>query len=117
LSILEHLISCYKVWFELKVHLPKNARYTLGEKIDDLFIETIELIFTAQYLKRGEKLSVLEKANAKFDLLKFFLQILWETKNIETKHYGLLSQKLDAVGKMLGGWLRKLETEAAPPKR
>ena len=108
LSILQHLINCYKAWFEIYAHIPKSAKYTLGEKIDSIFLEVIELIFISQYLKKEQKLPALQKANTKFDALKFFLQLLWETKCISTKQYGFLSEKLGEVGKMLGGWLKQL---------
>jgi hypothetical protein len=117
LSILSHLLSAYKLWFEFKKHIPKSARYTLAEKVDRLFIEVLELIFIAQYLKQKQKLPALLKANTKFDSLKFFLQVLWETKNLELKHYKLLSENLNEIGRMLGGWLKRLQTELAPRKK
>ena len=89
------------------MHLPKNSRYTLGEKIDRTFIETIEAIFIASYVPKEQKILYLKRAAGKFDLLKLFLQIAWEMQVIETKKYVLLSEKLDEIGKMLGGWLRK----------
>ena len=104
---MSHLVNCYKVWYELFVHIPKSSKYTLGEKIDALFLETIELIFIAQYTKMEQKPIVLQKANTKFDLLKFLLQILWDIKAISTNQYGLLSEKLNEIGKMLGGWLKQ----------
>jgi hypothetical protein len=111
------LLAAYKQWFEFKNHIPKSARYTLAEKVDDLFIEVLELIFIAQYLKREQKLPALVKANTKFDSLKFFLQVLWETKNISSKHYELLSVKLAEVGRMLGGWLRQTQKQNSPATR
>ena len=95
------------MWHELLVHIPKSSRYTLGEKIDALFIETIELIFIAQYVRKEQKLPALQKSNTKFDTLKFLLQVLWEIKGISTNQYGLLSEKLNDTGKMLGGWLKQ----------
>ncbi len=111
------MISSYKLWHELKIHIPKNARYTLAEKVDLLFVETLECMFTAQYAKREHKLPILQTANTKFDTLKFFLQILWETKNLSTKHYELISVQFGEIGKMLGGWLRKIDTETTLPNR
>ncbi|PIR87336.1 MAG: hypothetical protein COU11_01140 [Candidatus Harrisonbacteria bacterium CG10_big_fil_rev_8_21_14_0_10_49_15] len=110
---MQHLVSCYKTWFNLKQHLTKSARYTLGEEIDGLFIAVLKLIFLARYTPQEQKLLILQKANTNFDLLKFFLMILWETKSIETKHYALLSEQLATIGRMLGGWLKKTATEAA----
>ncbi len=74
-------------------------------------------MFRAQYSKREHKLPILQTANTKFDALKFFLQILWETKNLSTKHYELLSLQFAEIGKMLGGWLKKIDAEATLPHR
>lgn len=43
--------------------------------------------------------------------------ILWETKSLDTKKYIALSEILDEVGKMLGGWNGQLAKNSAPPKR
>ena len=101
------------MWHEIKIHIQKSSRYTLGEKIDTLFIETLELIFVAQYVSKVQKLPALQKANTKFDALKFFLMILWEVGDLGQKQYAALSEKFNAIGKMLGGWLRKTEADAA----
>jgi hypothetical protein len=79
----------------------------LGIKIDTLFIETTELIFTASRLARDQKLPFLQKASAKLDMLKFFLQISWEIKSLDNKKYIILSEHLDEIGKMLGGWQKQ----------
>lgn len=48
------------------------------------------------------------KASTKLDVLKFFLQLSWEIKALDNKKYSVLSQKLNEIGKMLGGWQRQL---------
>jgi hypothetical protein len=91
--------------------VPKDSRYTLGLKIDNLFVETIELIFIASYLNKNQKMPYVQKAIAKLDLIKFFLQITWEIKALNNKKYIILSEKLNEIGKMLGGWYRQLVKE------
>lgn len=91
--------------------MPKTARYSLGIKIDNLFIETTELIFIASRLNKEKKLPYLEKASGKLDLLKFFLQIAWEIKSLDNKKYIILSEHLNEIGKMLGGWKKGLESK------
>lgn len=68
--------------------------------------------FTSFEVLSGEK----EVAIGKLDLLKFFLQIGWENKLIDTKKYAVLSEDMNEVGRMLGGWKNGLETKL-PPKR
>jgi len=88
---------------------PKHSKHTLGKKIDYLFLETIEFVVKANYSDRIEKLIFLNRASTKLDLLKFFLQLSWETKSLDNKKYILLSEKLNEIGKMLGGWIKSLK--------
>lgn len=107
LPIIQHFISAYKAWHEFLPHVPKDSRYTLGIKIDRALLETVELLFSASYVKKELKLPYLEKATNRLDLAKFFLQILWEIKAIDQKKYIALSEKLNELGKMIGGWSRQ----------
>jgi len=107
----------YKLWHEILDHISKKSRYTLGAKIDSLFIETLELLFIASYLSKEEKLPYLKKSAVKLDLLKFFLQISWEIKALDTKKYIALSEPLNEIGKMLGGWIRNVEKETLPQRK
>ncbi|MDP1688725.1 MAG: four helix bundle protein [bacterium] len=108
LPIIQKLIAIYKLWHEFLPHFPKTARYTLGNKIDTFFVDVAEYIFTASNLSKEHKLPYLEKAARKLDLLKFFLQISWEIKTLDNKKYIILSQSLQEIGRMLGGWIRQV---------
>jgi len=88
---------------------PKSSRYTLGIKIDSLFLEVIELIIKASYSDKLEKFISLKNASVKLDLLKFFLQITWEIKSLDNKKYILISEKMNEIGKMLRGWIKALK--------
>ena len=108
------MLTTYKLWHEFLPHFSKTSRYTLGIKIDALFIETTEFIFVASHLSREHKLPFLIKASAKLDLLKFFLQIAWEIKSLDNKKYIILSEYLNEIGKMLGGWQKQLLKQNPP---
>lgn len=115
LSVLQKLNQAYKLWQEFVPHFPKTSRYTLGNKIDSLFLGTIENIFIASYLPIKEKMPWVIKASAKLDLLKFFLQISWEIKALDNKKFIVLSEKLNEIGRMLGGWQKHLQKETSAP--
>ncbi len=87
---------------------PKDTRYTLGNKIGNLFLETIEHVIKASYTSKAEKEIFLKRASVNFDLLKFFLKMAWELQSLDNKKYIRLSEKLDEIGRMLGGWLKSL---------
>ncbi|OGZ52728.1 MAG: hypothetical protein A3B25_00845 [Candidatus Ryanbacteria bacterium RIFCSPLOWO2_01_FULL_48_26] len=107
-------MAIYKIWHEFLPHIPKTARYTLGLKIDSLLVETIEAIFIASYISKERKTIYLERASGKLDLAKFFLQVLWEIKSLDNKKYILISEPLEEIGKMLGGWLKQVEKQNKP---
>mgnify|MGYP001587801028 CR=1 FL=1 len=87
---------------------PKTKRYTLGQKIDQITLDIIELTITATYLTREQKLPVLQKISTKLDLLKILLRIAQETNCLENNKYQQLVSQTIEIGKMLGGWIKLL---------
>jgi hypothetical protein len=86
----------------------------LGKQIDSLFLELIENITIATFLKKEEKLPNIQKAIQKLDTLNIMLLILWETKSLDNKKYLNLSLALNEIGKMLGGWHGQLLKQKLP---
>ena len=111
LPILTILKESYLLWHNFLPHLPRLSRYTLGVKIDKLFIEALELSLTAQYTRREDKLTFLKQFNRKLDNLKFFITILWEAKWLDANKYAQLSQKLATAGRILGKWIQSIPPE------
>lgn len=109
LPVLEKIKQAYLFWYQHYLIIPKTHRYSLGEKIDKFFVETIEAIVTASFLNQTEKLPYVRLAIRKLDTLKVFLMILWETKSLDNKKYIAISETLNEIGKMLGGWNGQLQ--------
>lgn len=109
--MLEKLKSGYKLWHEYHELIPKTQKYSLGKKIDNLFIETIEAVATAGFLQKEEKIPWIRLAIRKMDTMKVLLSVLWETKSMDDKKYIALSEKLDECGRNLGGWYGKMKQE------
>ena len=103
----------YKEWQSALTNIPRLSRYTLGAKIDLLFCETLELILLASYTPRDRKLPIIHQASAKFDSLKFFLQLSWELKLLDNRKYQSIATPLIGVGKVLGGWITSFKTKAS----
>ena len=116
MPIIEQVKDAYILWHIYHLILPKAHRYSLGQKVDNLFIETIEALATASFLSREEKQPYVRLAIRKVDTLKILLLILWETKSFDDKKYIALSVKIDEIGKMLGGWYGQLTKQNSPAK-
>ena len=101
----------YQFWLALHKNLPKTERFGIGQKIDQLFIEVLEVTLTAVYLPPEQKIIILGKAISRLDILKFFIQLAWENKLIPNEKYIEISNKLEEVGRMLGGWKKGLQNK------
>jgi hypothetical protein len=114
--VLKELKNAYIVWIEYYQKLAKIHKYTLGQKIDTLFIEVIEAISIAGFLTKEEKLPYVRLAIRKIDTLKILLMVLWETKSLDNKKYIAISMQIDSIGKMLGGWSGQITKQNSPKK-
>ena len=81
----------------------------MGGKIEDYFLGLLENIFVSIYLPPETKILRIVSAISKLDGVKFFLQIAWENKCISNEKYSTLSEHLQEIGRMLGGWKKGLE--------
>ena len=115
--MLEKIKSAYLSWYNDYQTLPKSHRHSLGQRIDNLFVEVIEAISVAGFLTRDEKQPYVRLAIRKTDTVKILLMILWETKSIDNKKYIALSLKIDEIGRMLGGWNGQLSKQNSPTKQ
>lgn len=115
LPVLERLKAAYLLWYEYYQTLPKTHRYTLGGKIDALFVEIIEAIASATFLSKADKQPWVRLAIRKLETLTVLLLVLWETKSLDTKKYAALSVPLNEVGQQLGGWNGQLTKQNSTP--
>jgi hypothetical protein len=114
LPVLQKIKEAYLLWHNYHQTLPKTQRYSLGQKIDNLFIEIIEATAVAAFLSRQEKPPFVRRAIQKLDALKILLMVLWETKSLDNKKYAALSAPLEEIGRMLGGWNGQLVKQNSP---
>ncbi|HEY4525319.1 MAG TPA: four helix bundle protein [Candidatus Paceibacterota bacterium] len=117
LPVLERIKAVYLLWHGCHSKLPKIHQYTVGGKIDTLFVEIMEATSAAAFLPRQEKLPYVRLAVRKLDTIKLLLLVLWESKSLDTKKYAALSQPIEEAGKMLGGWQGQLIKNLAPRVR
>lgn len=114
LPLLQKVKTVYIYWYSYYQTLPKLHKHSLGQRIDSLFVETMEAISVASFLQKEEKLPWIKVAIRKIDTAKLLLMVLWETKSLDNKKYILLSTQLEDVGKMLGGWNGQISKQNSP---
>lgn len=109
-SILTKIKEGYLTWMATSPHMPKGARYTMGSRIENKFLDLLELSYTAYFIQREEKSQKISECIFILDILKFLMTTAWEGKFVSHKQYEGLAVKLDEIGKMFWGWKKSIET-------
>jgi len=107
--VLHRLKEGYLIWVSLLPHIPKSSRYTLGARIENKFLDLVELAYITYFSEKEVKLTKIADCILILDTLKYLITISWEAKLISNKQCEEVALKLDEVGKMLGGWRKNLE--------
>lgn len=115
MPVIEHFVSLYKLWYGYRDNFPKKSRYTLGDKMDSVFVEVLELLFVASYQSKEEKLPTIEKTLRDVDILKAFARVAWDLRILDNQKFIVLSAGLQDIGKMLGGWRKGVQSKTPPP--
>jgi hypothetical protein len=108
-SVLVKAKRTYTLWLAAFNDFPKVHRGSLGRKVDDSFLDMLEAMFAALYLPAEQKMVGIGTTIAKLDGVKFLMQLAWENKCVSSERYATLSEGLDEIGRMLGGWRKGLE--------
>ena len=115
-SVILRTKEAFSIWCQRIVpHMPRIARYTTGARIENHFLDLIELIYKAYYTPLESKSGKIVECISKNDIIKYLLQIAFENKFIKEKEYLELSEKLQEVGKILGGWKKGIEEKLKTP--
>jgi len=107
-SILNRVKEGYLLWLNIVPHITKGARYTIGSRIENKFLDLLELTYVAYFTEKDKKLEKISECILMLDVIKFLILVAWEGKLVSNKQYEDLGLKLDEVGKMLGGWKKSL---------
>ena len=108
LPVLEKTKVVYKKWIDIHRNLERTVRFGLGTKIDNSFLDLLELLRKAVYTPINKKIILLEEASNKIDSSRFFLQLLWETKLVSNKQYISIETDIQDLGRIVGGWKKGL---------
>jgi len=110
IPIFKKIYELYKDFYLCLQNFPRQHRYSLGSKCDELITEILASIVAASQLPKFGKLPHLEAASVKVNLLRINFRLAQEIKAMDTKRYLAFQATLDEVGKMLGGWIKMAKT-------
>ncbi len=104
----QHLLiykASYDVFFKfvnLINHFPREYKYSLGERIQNVAIDIIVLIYKAN--SSNDKSVLISKIIENIQLLYLFLRLSHDLKIISVDKYAEIIEMLDGISKQACGW-------------
>lgn len=86
--------------------LPRDYRFTLGDRIVNHGYETLELLLEASYTKDRRNLLRLRRANGRINTLRYLLRLAKNFKVLSLRRYEHGTRSLVDTGRQVGGWQR-----------
>ena len=109
ISIIHKTYEFFVLLYSATQHFPKKDRYTLGQKCEQLTLELLELLLSAN--AAGSERPVLQKqADLKLKILKTVIRLAFDVRAIDQRRYLSLEGSIIEIGRMLGGWIKKTPT-------
>lgn len=109
ISIIHKTYKCYLFLYTVIARFPKKDRFTIGIKCENILLEILDLLFTANAAYKNSRLELLATCDTRLKVLKTCLRLAFDIKAIQQKEYLTLQTLLQEIGKMLGGWIRQTQ--------
>ena len=102
-------LPVYKASYDLLVELfrftkdfNREYKYTLGESIKKETIEMITNIYRAN--STYSKTAIIQSARKNVEVIRLFLRLLKDLKQVSLKKFVFLNEKIESVSKQLTAW-------------
>lgn len=84
---------------------PKSHRFSVAVKLENAILEFIE--YTSVANTRQHKLPLLKQADEALLKARLLFRLSYELRFVNFKSYEYGSEKLQELGRLLGGWIKK----------
>ena len=85
---------------------PRDQKFLVGDRIENKVLDILDLFIEAYYSPKSEKARLLKSANIRLEQLRYLIRLTHDLRSINHEKYGSISDKIDEVGRMCGGWLK-----------
>jgi hypothetical protein len=110
LPIINRTYEVYKAVADIKQHLEKRWRYSLGVSIETSVLECLSQLIMAKNAPKAVKAPYLLKASSHLEISTLKLRLCLELNLANETKLFQTQRQLAEIGRMLGGWLKSVNT-------
>lgn len=90
-------------------HIPKNQRYTYGDRLQNQLTDLMELLISAYYSPKHEKAGYLVKINMLLEIIRKYSRLGYDLGLFNSTVFQKLAYSLLEIGQMNGAWLKTVK--------
>ncbi len=83
---------------------PRDQKFVLGDRIEVKLLDIQECCVRAYFSR--DKRQHLAEANLEIEIVRHLVRLTHDLKLFNTQRYGTIAEKLNEIGRMIGGWLK-----------
>ena len=84
---------------------PKSQRFVLGQQIENTLLEILKGII--QTNQESNRLPYFKQISVDLDKLRILIRLSKDLKFISIRQYQFGAEKINEIGKILGGWMKR----------
>ena len=101
----------FLLWLLPKIEkFPRSFKFNLGDRTVGIALDLLVLLVEAAY--SAEKSQLLEAANRKANALRYLVRLTKDLKFMSVDSFSFAAQRLEEIGRMIGGWQKSVRRRA-----
>lgn len=106
IPIIHKTYELFRELHELQKTIPKMERFTLWQSCESTTLQILEGLIRVGYMPQEARVGQLMSVGINIDMLRIFLRLSVDIKAVTQKKSLPLQERLDEIGRMLGGWIK-----------
>jgi hypothetical protein len=90
--------------------IPKSHRLVLGRRLEEISLDLLLTVIKANKARGKDRLDLQLKYSELLDTLRILVRLTKDLKMMSVKQYTLTAKKINELGRMLSGWMKKMIT-------
>jgi len=91
--------------------IPRNQKFTFGDRLQNLLSDLMEDLIDVYYAPRSEQYLRLKEINTRLVKIRYYFRLGHELGFYSVGYLGVLSEKINEIGRMVGGWMKSLTSQ------
>ncbi|TAN43690.1 MAG: diversity-generating retroelement protein Avd [Nitrospirae bacterium] len=92
---------------EHTIKFPKSQRFVMAKRIEEAALNFYDLLLLAVKKEKDRK-SFLEDASFELERIKHYMRLSKDLNLMTLKQYEYSSKEIVEIGRLLGGWIKKV---------